>query len=149
MEIPCKLIRDAENNVLNLAGNSSTAEFNIFGECCESQAHFSGGTALWLKTETEGATTSHPSCVRTSFTSETNNLSLIPAGWPPDPTMCIETDLRGGFLPAIHFAEANNGATPETVSCYVYDDNFTNVAGPSDAIFINLSFGPSLRPGRP
>jgi hypothetical protein len=60
MEIPGKLIRDAENNVLNLAGNSSTAEFNIFGECCESQAHFSGGTALWLKTETEGATTSHP-----------------------------------------------------------------------------------------
>jgi hypothetical protein len=139
MEIPGKIITDVEVNVLNLAGNWNTAEFNIFGDCCNSQAHFGASTALWITTETDGAATTHPACVRQSFTAETNNLSLVPAGWPPDPTMCFEYDanVMGGNGPMINFSEATTGAFPENVLCYVYNDGFTNAAGPSDAIFIN------------
>jgi hypothetical protein len=67
-------------NVLDLAPNWTGAEWSVLGDCCGTQAVFSPGTTLILRTTVNnGSTNMIPSCVLRGFTGETNNLNL-PAG---------------------------------------------------------------------
>ena len=75
-------------SILGLQGQWKTAEFNVFGDCCGSQANFSKGTLLTLQMKLNDGTTIAPSCAKIGFTGETNNLggiscSASSAGYPP------------------------------------------------------------------
>jgi hypothetical protein len=59
-------------------GNSwSTSEFNIFGDCCQSQAVFNAGTTLKVQTLIDGAAGGAPACSAFGNTLESNNLQLV------------------------------------------------------------------------
>jgi hypothetical protein len=81
---------------LGLGGNWKSAEFNIFGDCCLSQAIFTPGSALVVRTALSDFTSNAPQCAQTSFTGETNNLNLL-TNKP-----CASS---GGTSPAIVFTE--------------------------------------------
>ncbi len=65
-----------QEDVSGLAQNWNTAEFNIFGDGCSSQATFNGGTALTVRLNIASHPMSTPTCLNTGFTEETNNLNL-------------------------------------------------------------------------
>jgi hypothetical protein len=67
-------------DVLDLAPSWTAAEWTIVGDCCGTQAVFSPGTTLILRTTVNnGSANVIPSCGLQGFTGETNNLNL-PAG---------------------------------------------------------------------
>jgi hypothetical protein len=69
----------AADSVLNLEQSWNTVEWNIFGDCCSSQANFSAGSTIILRlTVTHGDTDplSHGP-YGNSFTGETNNLTVV------------------------------------------------------------------------
>ncbi len=84
-------------DVLNLAQNWKAAEFNIFGDCCSSQANFNAGAAMAVRTSVEDGTANAPTCKREGFTAETNNLKLVPPCCP-----------FGGESPAVVFWQSSN-----------------------------------------
>jgi IPT/TIG domain len=108
------------DSVLGLAGNWKSAEFNIFGDCCLSQAIFTPGSALVVRTALSDFTSNAPQCAQTGFTGETNNLNLLTNN------PCASS---GGTSPAIVFTEnlgpivtsvtpssgSNQGDTPVTI----------------------------------
>jgi hypothetical protein len=66
------------DDVLGLSQHWLDSEFNIFGDCCGSQANFNAGTTINVFdaiTDQPGNQIT-PSCVNTSYTGETNNLFL-------------------------------------------------------------------------
>lgn len=65
------------DSVVDLASNWNTAEFGVYGDGDGTQARFSAGTTLQVKTATNNGTTPAPSCSLEGFTGETNNLSLV------------------------------------------------------------------------
>ncbi len=71
-----KIFAVRQDNVLNLAQGWNNAEFNVFGDGCSSQANFNAGTALAVRVSIASTPASTPSCLRTGFTEETNNLDL-------------------------------------------------------------------------
>ena len=81
----------------------TAAEFNVFGPGNGSQVNFDANSTLLVRTSVESPiATSVPSCVDTSFTGETNNLSQVPSS-------CCVLD---GARPAVQFTESNvAGAT--------------------------------------
>jgi hypothetical protein len=91
-----------EDSMVNLALGWQEAEFNIFGDCCATQAIFNSGSSLVVATSVDDGTTNAPSCVEDGFTGETNNLNLIA---PCSPI--------GGASPAIMFTEnLDTGGSP-------------------------------------
>jgi hypothetical protein len=66
-----------DNSILGLNAHWTTAEFNIFGDCCGSQAQFNSGTAIQVRTIVHNGTTNAPTCAAEGFTGETNNLNLV------------------------------------------------------------------------
>lgn len=77
-------------SVLRLANGWKGVEFAIVGDCCGSQANFSAGTSIRVRTTVHNGTTNAPLCVLEGFTGETNNLNLAatPAiGVQPAPTI--------------------------------------------------------------
>lgn len=85
-------------SVLNLAQGWNTAEWNVVGDCCLSQASFSAGSTLVVRTSVNaGANSISATCVREGFTGESNNLflALTPAVEP------------ASTWPAIVFTESN------------------------------------------
>ena len=93
------------DSLLNLAQGWHAAEFNIFGDGYGTQANFSSGTTIVVKTSVDSGTTSAPSCVAESFTGETDNLTLVPPCCP-----------YGGASPAIEFMESN--AASPAATCF-------------------------------
>ena len=91
------------DSLLNLAQGWHAAEFNIFGDGYGTQANFSSGTTIVVKTSVDSGTTSAPSCVAESFTGETDNLTLVPPCCP-----------YGGASPAIEFMESNAASPAAT-----------------------------------
>jgi hypothetical protein len=88
---------------LNLASHWESVEFNVFGDCCSSQANFNDGSTLVVRTSVNNGSIIAPSCMSGGFTGETNNLNLV--GTP-----AVEPQ---GTLPAIVFTESNaSGGTP-------------------------------------
>ena len=63
-------------NFLGLAAHWNTAEFAVVGDCCGTQANFSAGTTLAVRTTVHHNSKDAPTCVFQSFTGETNNLNL-------------------------------------------------------------------------
>jgi hypothetical protein len=91
-----------EDSVVNLAAGWQDAEFNIFGDCCGTQAIFNSGSSLAVTTSVADGTTNAPSCEEEGFTGETNNLNLVA---PCSPI--------GGASPAIVFTESlDSGGSP-------------------------------------
>jgi hypothetical protein len=91
-----------QDSILNLAPAWKAAEFNIFGDCCSSQANFNNGATLVVRTSVNNGTTrAAPSCVSEGFTGETNNL-----------TLASPCSVSGGVSPAIVFTENNGGSSP-------------------------------------
>jgi hypothetical protein len=66
----------AADSVLHLANGWKGVEFAIVGDCCGTQANFSPGTTINVRTTTHSGTHSAPTCVLEGFTGETNNLNL-------------------------------------------------------------------------
>lgn len=95
----------ANDSELSLAAGWTDAEFNIFGDCCFSDATFNAGSTVTVHTTVHNGTTAAPSCVIDGFTGETNNLTLV------------GTPAMGPFgSPAIVFNQSN--VTPFTArSC--------------------------------
>lgn len=85
------------DNVLNLAQGWKAAEFNIFGDCCSSQADFNAGAAMAVRTSVDDGTTNAPTCLPGGFTGESNNLNLVRPCCP-----------FGGASPAIVFWQSSN-----------------------------------------
>ncbi len=90
-----------EDSVLNLAAGWQQAEFNIFGDCCGSQAVFNSGSTIVVRTSLDDGTTNAPSCEEDGFTGETNNLNLVAPCGPV-----------GGASPAIVFTESLDSGAP-------------------------------------
>jgi len=94
-----------QDSVLNLAQSWDAAEFNIFGDACNSQANFSSGSTLVVKTGVVDSSLDTPTWVQESFTGETDNLDLVP-------TPCV----YGGASPAMEFMETN--AASPAATCF-------------------------------
>jgi hypothetical protein len=88
------------DSVLNVASGWVNAEFNVFGACCSSQAIFNAGSTINVKTTIHFGGTAAPSCFMTSYTQETNSLSLVGApvfGTQPSPAIeFTESNIPGG-----------------------------------------------------
>lgn len=81
------------DTVVGLAGRWTTAEFGIFGDGTGSNATFSPGTTLDVKTAVNDGAAAAPSCDLVGFTGETNNLSFGSApSITPGPVPAIETE---------------------------------------------------------
>jgi uncharacterized repeat protein (TIGR03803 family) len=92
------------DSLLNLAQRWHAAEFNIFGDGCSSQANFSNGSTIVVKTSVDDRSLETPKCVAESFTGETDNLTLVPPCCP-----------YAGASPNIQFMESN--AAFPTATC--------------------------------
>ncbi len=93
-----------QDNNLNLAQGWNSAEFNIFGDGCTSQANFNSGTMLNVRLNVVNNPMNAPTCLSTGFTEETNNLEL---------RSC--SSFGGAGTPAgIVFMEDNNNARMST-----------------------------------
>jgi hypothetical protein len=90
-----------EDSFLSLAQGWRVAEFNLFGDCCSTEASFNSGSTIVVRTSVDDGTTNAPACVTEGFTAETNSLTLVQPCCP-----------YGGASPAIEFTESNvAGAT--------------------------------------
>jgi hypothetical protein len=84
----------AQDSILNLGQNWTSAEFGIFGDCCFSQASFNDGSTIIVRLSIDDGTSNAPSCASGSsfngWTGETNNLNLVdpccPHGGSPHPS---------------------------------------------------------------
>jgi hypothetical protein len=108
------------DNILNLAAGWQVAEFNIFGDCCNSQANLNNGSTLVVRLQVNEGAKLAPTCVQAGFTGETNNLNLVGT-----PTIVPQTT-----LPAIVFTESNApGGTPASCATSQGDTHLTTFAG--------------------
>lgn len=93
------------SSLQNLAGQWMTAEFNVVGDGNGSQVAFDPGSTVVVKTRTNDTkgTRQQPGNTGTSFTAESNNLTIVPG------SVCT----FGGDHPGIQFMESNvAGVTP-------------------------------------
>ncbi|MGX8008701.1 hypothetical protein ACVDG8_006555 [Mesorhizobium sp. ORM8.1] len=89
----------AADSVVSLAAQWTTAEFNIFGDCCSSQANFGAGTTAVTRIRVINGGTAAPTCSAQGFTAETNNLSFgpgAPATSAPGPALIFNASSAGG-----------------------------------------------------
>lgn len=90
----------AAGNVLSISAGWKGVEFAIVGDCCGTQANFSPGTTINVRTTVHSGTHSAPTCVLEGFTGETNNLNLNSApfiGTPASPTIVSTQTSASGF----------------------------------------------------
>jgi hypothetical protein len=81
----------------NLGSEWKEAEFNVFGNCCNSEATFNNGASAVVRIEVASGTNLGPGCNQWSYTGETSNLTL--QNVPPAAS--------SGALPALVFGESN------------------------------------------
>lgn len=62
---------------LNFASGWKGVEFALVGDCCDSQANLSAGTAIAVRTTVHSGSKAAPTCVVEGFTGETNSLNLV------------------------------------------------------------------------
>jgi hypothetical protein len=98
-----------QDSVLNLNQYWNAAEFNVFGDCCKTQTNFSSPTTIVVTTSIDDGTTNAPTYGTSSFTAETNNLTLAP---PACPIAAI-----GGALPAVEFTESIPAGATSQCAC--------------------------------
>ncbi len=105
---------------LNLASKWNKAEFGIFGDGGSEDATFNAGATMAVRTSVVDGTSNAPTCQLESFTSETNNLDLVPP--------CCA---YGGAKPAIVFWLSNNPGATSSCSggTSIGDTHLTNFNG--------------------
>lgn len=96
------------DSVVYLALGWQAAEFNIFGDCCGSEANFNTGSTIVVRTRVDAGSAKSPACLLEGFTGETNNLSRV-----KDP---IALPLRAPL--EILFMESNNPSGKLGEYCY-------------------------------
>jgi hypothetical protein len=111
----------SQASLLSLNQGWQLAEFNVFGNCCLTQAGFNLGSTVVVRTSIVDGTTNAPSCVTTGTTGETNNLTLVGS--------CTSA---GGTSPSIVFTERFLGPAaarqPLFVDDYHDQQHFTYLA---------------------
>jgi hypothetical protein len=109
-----------QDDVLGLANGWNKAEFGIFGDGGGSDATFNAGATMAVRTSVTDGTSNAPTCLLESFTSETNNLNLVPPCCP-----------YGGASPAIVFWLSNNPGATSSCSggTSIGDTHLTNFNG--------------------
>jgi len=109
-----------QDDVLSLAQGWKLAEFGIFGDGGSSDATFNSGATMAVRTTVDDGSMNAPTCALEGFTSETNNLNLVPPCCP-----------YGGAFPAVVFWLSNNpGATSSCVGgTSIGDTHLTNFNG--------------------
>jgi len=92
-------------DLVAIGGNWTTAEFNLFGDCCTKLASFNtpGATVVIKTILNSGGVVAAPTCASQSFTAESNNLILQPPCCP----------LSGG----ITFTESNAAGASSACAC--------------------------------
>jgi hypothetical protein len=85
-----------EDSALHLANGWQFAEFNVFGDCCFSQANFNTGSTIAVRVSVNTGSLQAPSCAAEGYTGETNNLYFVKANTVPP----------SGSNPAIVFTES-------------------------------------------
>lgn len=97
----------AQDSILGLAQGWTSAEFNVVGDCCASEAFFNSGSTLTVRLAGTNGTANAPQCVTSSSgaTAETDNLNLN--------NTC---STFGGASPAIVFSESGGGPPPNGIS---------------------------------
>ncbi|MCB8879766.1 hypothetical protein ACELLULO517_05935 [Acidisoma cellulosilytica] len=116
------LATSGPSNTLGLGQDWKSSEFNIFGDCCSSEAYFNPGVNLSVRIAETNGSTSAPQCVVTASgstagggaTAETNNLALGACS------------ANGGASPNITFLETGGGHLPKGVS--IGDTHLTTFA---------------------
>jgi hypothetical protein len=83
------------DSMIDLAGNWTTSEYNIFGDGGGSEAVFNVGTTIRVKVQVKDGSANAPTCITDGFTLESNNLGL---------NTC---KAKGGKTPSITFSESN------------------------------------------
>jgi hypothetical protein len=106
------------DSTLNLEAAWNVAEFNVFGDGNSSQAVFSGGTTIVVKTTIDDGTANPPACLQQSFTGETNNLNLADTTGSSTLVCCP----YGGASPNIQFMETNAGHTATCGATHLLGD---------------------------
>ncbi len=109
------------DSVLNLELSWNQAEFNVFGNGNSSEVSFNSDATFVVQTSLVNGTTTKPACEATSFTAETNNLSLVGS--------CCPYTGSGSVSPKIQFLESNNPAA--TASCGTSSLQVNTVAVPN------------------
>jgi len=96
-----------DNDFPDLTNGWRSSEFNVFGDCCGSEATFNAGSTLAVRSAANSGTPAiPPTCQVAGFTGETNNLTLVSTPTPgPDVTW-----------PSIVFTESDS-ANPTPASC--------------------------------
>jgi hypothetical protein len=120
--------RASSDAVLNLQGNWTDAEFNVFGEINGSQANFNIGSTVSVRTTVNSAPSVTPntiSCVKEGFTGETNNLYLVsPCSTLPAESAIVFTERLMGPAPSGNPLNASTSAFDVFASVYNNQQHF-------------------------
>lgn len=113
-----------------LLGNSlalywNYAEFNVFGDVNGDQVNFNNGSTFVVQTSVNNGTETAPYCDDTSYTGETNNLSLVGPCCP-----------YGGTSPNIQFMESNDSAATASCGASGLEGNITSPAPNSSGTYV-------------
>jgi hypothetical protein len=95
----------AADSVLNLAQVWNTVEWNVFGDCCNTQAVFTNGSTIVARTVVNSGGQAAPTCLTQSFTGETNNLNLVTPCFSEGPVEAVRP-------PAMVFTESLTTPVP-------------------------------------
>lgn len=109
---------------LGLANNWKGVEFAVVGDCCSTQANFSTGTKLVVRTVTHSGTRMAPACVVEGFTGETNNLNLVKTpgiGTPASPTIISDQNQGPGTAASCAAADGLGDTHLTTFRNLLYD----------------------------
>jgi hypothetical protein len=100
-----------EPSALDLAQAWTESEFNVFGDCCATQATFTSPTVLVVQTSIDNMSGLTPACIANDGTTgETNDLNFEPTAAP----VCCSI---GGSNPAIQFMEVLDNVHTHTAWC--------------------------------
>jgi hypothetical protein len=113
----------AADSLVNLESSWDEAEFNVFGNGNGSGVTFNSGTTFGVQTSVVNGTTTAPVCEATTFTAETNNLSLVGTCCPYSGSTYLS--------PNIQFLESNNSIA--TASCGASQIQTNIVATPNSS----------------
>jgi len=96
-----------DNCFPDLSNGWRQSEFNVFGDCCSSEATFNAGSTIVVRTAVNSGTPAlAPTCQLEGYTGETNNLDLMD-------TPAMQPDVT---WPSIIFTQSNVGS-PVLPSC--------------------------------
>lgn len=121
---------NATDTVVDLSQAWSSAEFNVFGDCCGTQANFSARTTMVPRITLTDGSKNPPICQVNGFTGETNNLSFGPN--PP---------AASAVGPALLFTQSSGGAAQGCAAA-------TSIGDTRPRLTVRNMLLPSNDPGR-